>query len=226
MMLMESRLTSDFAARSRTLVHSVVIALLLAHRIAAQPPSSNPQQRQADEARCRSLQARVMVDADHKGVREALDASALCPQAGLPILVARWRRPPADSTLLNTLVGASARYNDQRLLDAALAIVADRSKSRDARLAGVSAAHFMVDPSEGILEFGKLTTMAGKPYVSIGSRFSGITQKIDGEQPLSSRARQQLVDAYEAMRVRPGEDQYFVLVFTQLIRSLNRPPPR
>jgi hypothetical protein len=218
--------TTDLGACRATLTRSIAIVLVMVHGIAAQPPSSNPQQRQADEARCRSLQARVMVDSDHKGMREALDASVLCPQAGPLILVARWRRPPADSNLLNTLVGASARYRDQRLLDAALAAAADPSEPRAVRLAAVSAAHFMVDPSGGIFEFGQLTTMAGRPYVSIGSRSSGISQKIDGGQPLSSRARQQLVDAYEAMRVRPGEDQYFILVFTQLIRDLNRPPPR
>lgn len=217
--------TSYRSARALRFSNALLGALLGASftqaAVAAAQDTVSAAQRAAREQACVAAEPRVMQDSDVRVAQRGQYALRFCPETGARILVERWRRPPTTEPMLRDLVTTSAIVRDERVFDAMLQTVGDRTQLREVRLKALSVASHHADITF-LPVFGKrirddrpLTPTGLTKYLDFEGRLpeplSRSTSHVTGSRPILGDARQRLIAVLDnLMRGNETEDEHLV----------------
>jgi hypothetical protein len=111
-----------------------------------------------------------------------------CPESGPAAFVDVWITVPADSARLKWLVNFSSRLRDQRLVNAAAAILRDRSRPDLVRIGAMLLLMRYADPSE-LIGFSHLSSPpagTGPIRMVMGNSATHPRRPLEGSEPLAS----------------------------------------
>jgi hypothetical protein len=163
---------------------------------------------------CRAIAATLARDTSRDSARAAVNGLARCPIAGPPALAARWRNAPDDSVRLDHLIFASTRIRDERVLQAALDVVADRTEPRQTRFAAISVLWYYVTGLRPV--FGTALLGLRTPRVIVGVGGHNLVPN-EGSQPVIGDPRQRVLARLAQLAESAGDDPQVLMAIRETI---------
>jgi hypothetical protein len=194
--------------------------VLLPKLSGAQPPvlsQDSAAQLARNEEICREYAPRLARETRSDSVQLALNGFSKCPIAGPPALAARWRNAPDDSLRLFYLVHASTRIRDERVLEAALDVVADRTQPRPTRFAAIKVLWYYVNRLEPV--FGTALLGLPTPRVIVGVGAHNLAP-ITGSQPVVGDPRQRILATLAPLTEITTDDPQVLMALRETIAEL------
>jgi hypothetical protein len=184
---------------------------------AQRPDPRSPEAKVRWQQRCaqaeRSLARNELTD------REAMLRFTLCPAVGAMIIPRQWTPVERDSVDLANLIYASRLLHDERVTDAVLAVVANRSAPRETRVAALTVLANHLVP-EYWVNFGEIRYTVVVPagggattrhetgaIVSVGPTPTWIAV---GDRPVTQAVRERVLNALREMLQE--DDEHYMLV--------------
>lgn len=202
----------------------VVLSIGLSSFLSVAAPAQSTV-RQNDIQMCPQAELALRNRPQGKEYRNVIGALMRCPEAGPRAFATQWRRPPDDSSAIQLLADASARFRDRRVFEAASSALLNPSNSRTVRLAAIRALIAQFDQKLDVAYRTPPTLgIGGRGYVMLGELDHPSGQ--DGAEPLGPSARTDVVELLK--RVGSGNADNVVRdvsrYLAERLASLNREP--
>jgi hypothetical protein len=149
--------------------------------------------------------------------------SGYCASAAPALLVERWQTPPVDRDALFNLEEASKMVPDERLLQAALAVAANRGLESTVRLRALETLFFYALDLELALGPPRARGRTDTTLVT-GVGFKGRHRR-QGDQPILPDAYGRILERMKQLSAAPGEDSQMKWAFVDMVRELSSCPP-